>query len=203
MSQALGHEWLPKWPNPMKRCHQFILIVATLAFSWLAMQAVHELGHVIGAAVSGGRVAEIELHPATISYTRLAENPHPLFVAWTGPLVGVAVPIGVFAIAKWQRTPDWFIAQFFAGFCLIANGAYLAFGTIGAVGDAGDLLHHGASLLLLWLFGLVTISGGLWLWNGLGPHFGFAGANGEVSRTAAYGMLALLIATVALELILA
>ena len=80
----------------MKRQHQVVLIVATLAFSWLAMQAVHELGHVAAAVVSGGRVATVVLHPATISYTQLASNPHPLFVAWMGPIVGVVLPLVAF-----------------------------------------------------------------------------------------------------------
>ncbi len=34
-----------------KRFEQAILIVTFLAFCWLAMQAVHELGHVVGAWV--------------------------------------------------------------------------------------------------------------------------------------------------------
>jgi hypothetical protein len=186
----------------MKRFDQIILIVATLAFSWLAMQAVHELGHVFGTMISGGRIAEVVLHPSTISYTRMAENPHPLLVSWMGPLVGVSLPLIAWAIAKWRRLPGWYIVQFFAGFCLIANGAYLAFGSIESVGDAGDLVRYGAPLLLLWLFGLTTISFGLWLWNGLGRHFGLGNSIGEVRRTAAYTMLALLIVALALELVL-
>ena len=45
--------------------------------------------------------------------------------------MGVVLPIrcGVFARKlKWR---GWYIVQFFAGFCLIANGAYLAFGSLG------------------------------------------------------------------------
>jgi hypothetical protein len=64
----------------MKRQHQVELIAATLAFSWLSMQAVHEFGYVSAGIISGGRVAQVILHPATISLTRLTVNPHPLFV---------------------------------------------------------------------------------------------------------------------------
>jgi hypothetical protein len=178
------------------------LVTASLAASWLAMQAVHEFGHVAGAWISGGEVAEVVLHPATISYTRLAENPNPLFVVWMGPLVGIAVPLVAWAIARGAKLPGWYLVQFFAGFCLVANGAYLAFGSFAQVGDAGDLLRHGTRITLLWLFGLITIPLGLWLWNGLGPFFGLGSKRGEVNRSAAYVSLGVLTAIVVAELVL-
>jgi hypothetical protein len=184
----------------MKRQHQLVLIVATLTFSWLAMQAVHELGHVIAAIASGGRIAEVFLHPATISQTRLAENPHPLFVAWMGPIAGVVLPVTALLVVRWFKLRGWYVSQFFAGLCLIANGAYLAFGSIGHIGDAGDLIHHGAPIVLLWMFGVATIAVGLWMWNGLGPHFGLGESRGTVDTTVAYVMLAIAIATVLGEL---
>jgi hypothetical protein len=184
----------------MNRLHQFVLIVATLAFSWLAMQAVHELGHVLGAVVSGGKVAEVVLHPATISYTRLAENPKPHLVVWMGPLVGIGLPLAAAAIARAAKLPGWYLVQFFAGFCLVANGAYLSFGSFAEVGDAGDLLRHGTPIALLWFFGLITIPLGLWLWNGLGLYFGIGNNHGEVSRAAAYLTLVLLMMIVVIEL---
>jgi hypothetical protein len=187
----------------MKRQHHLVLIGSTLAFSWLAMQAVHELGHVLAAVVSGGRVADVELHPGAISYTRLAANPHPLFVVWMGPLVGVGLPLAAAAVARWRKLPGWYLVQFFAGFCLVANGAYLAFGSFAEIGDAGDMLRHRVPIWLLWLFGLVTIPAGLWLWNGLGPHFGLSPRDGEVDSNAAYASLTLVIVTVLLELALA
>src|SRR4026209_1573459 len=103
----------------MKRQPQVLLIAATLACSWLAMQAVHELGHVAAAAVSGGRVKFVVLHPTAISYTEFSSNPHPLFVSWMGPIVGVLLPIVPLVIARWFRWRSWYLFQFFAGFCLI------------------------------------------------------------------------------------
>ena len=51
----------------MSRFHQALLIVSTLALSWLGMQAVHEAGHVLHAWWSGGRVERLVLHPLTLS----------------------------------------------------------------------------------------------------------------------------------------
>ena len=186
----------------MSRFHQCVLIVATLALSWLGMQAVHEFGHVLGARLCGGQVAKVMLHPATISYTKLAENPNPLLVTWLGPLVGIALPLVAFAIARYAKLPGWYLVQFFAGFCMVANGAFLAFGSFHRIGDAGDLLTHGTPIVLLWLFGLITIPIGLCLWNGLGSYFGLGASCGQVSRTATCIVLALLIAIVSLELAL-
>lgn len=185
----------------MKRQHQLLLIAASVLFSWLAMQAVHELGHVAAAAASGGRIGEVILYPTTISYTRLTENPHPLFVAWMGPIVGVVLPCIAMVIARLLRWRGWYLFQFFAGFCLITNGAYLAFGSLNVVGDAGDILRHATPPWLLWLFGAITIPIGLWSWNGLGRHFGLGSNAEQVDRTVTYFISACVLILVTLELV--
>jgi hypothetical protein len=186
----------------MKRQHQVLLIASTLALSWLAMQAVHELGHVAAAIVSGGRVAMVVLHPATISYTQLMSNPHPLLVSWMGPVVGVVLPFVAFVVARMLRLRGWYLFQFFAGFCFIANGAYLAFGSLNRIGDAGDILRLASPVWLLWLFGVVTIPIGLMLWDRLGSHFGLGASAGQVDRATAYGVFALLVLVAVLEITL-
>ena len=50
-------------------------------------------------------------------------------------------------------------------------------------------------------FGLFCASAGLWLWNGLGPHFGLKEARDKVDSAAAVFTLALLMATVIAELL--
>jgi hypothetical protein len=165
------------------------------------MQAGHELGHVLGAALSGGRVGRVVLHPLTISRTDLAANPHPLAVAWAGPLGGVLLPLLLGVSAARIRLPGAFLLRFFAGFCLIANGAYLAFGSFDRAGDAGDLLRHGAARWMLWAFGAVTVPTGLWLWHGQGPHFGLAAAKGRVSPAAAFASLGVCLSLLALGLV--
>ena len=154
------------------------------------MQAVHEAGHVVGAWLTGGRVAQVVLNPLTISRTDLAENPHPLAVVWTGPVVGVLVPLAAWAIADGLRMPGWYVLRFFAGFCLIANGAYIGIGSFDRIGDCGEMLRHGSPAWHLWLFGVVTVPAGLALWHRLGPHFGLGPARGRVSTKVAYGTLA-------------
>jgi hypothetical protein len=51
----------------MKRLPQVVLITSFIAFSWLAMQAAYETGHVIVARITGGEVTKVALHPLIIS----------------------------------------------------------------------------------------------------------------------------------------
>jgi hypothetical protein len=157
----------------MSRLCQAALVAGSLIASWLAMQAVHELGHVGAAWATGGTVTAVVLHPLAISRTDVSPNPAPLAVAWAGPLVGCAVPLGLAAASRMARRAVRRYAEFFAGFCLIANGAYLALGTFDAVGDAGDILRHGSPPWLLIAFGASALAGGIWLWHAASDEFGY------------------------------
>lgn len=161
----------------MISARRVILIVLSLAGSWWGMEAVHEFGHALHAWCSGGRVVAVVLHPLEISRTDVAPNPHPQFVAWGGPVWGALLPLGGWLAVRsvhWSRA--WLV-RFFAGFCLVANGGYLLGGGLYPVGDAEVLLREGAPRIALLAFGGIALAGGLVLWNGLGPRFGFGGAS--------------------------
>lgn len=179
-----------------------LLIGSIIGFSWFAMMTVHEFGHVLHAWCTGGVVERVVLHPARFSRTDLARNPHPLFVAWGGAAWGCLFPAALWALVRAWTPPHAYLARFFVGFCLIANGAYLAAGSFIGAGDAGDLLRNGAAQWQLLSFGMFATAAGLALWNGLGPSFGFADARGIVDRRAAIGMfLALLFIVTALAVL--
>ena len=184
----------------MKRLDQIVLIGTFVGFSWLAMQAVHELGHVIGALVSGGTVSHVVLYPTTISRTDVYPNPHPLVEVWAGPLVGVVLPVVVFLTASLLRAPGLYLFRFFAGFCLVANGVYIGGGAFQGIADAGELLMHGAKHWHLWVFGIATVPLGFYLWNRLGFSFGLGSAQGRVSRAAAITSLCLFAVTIGVEM---
>jgi hypothetical protein len=181
--------------------HQAILIFSTLLGSWLGMQAVHELGHVLGTILTGGQIATVVLHPLTISRTDLIENPHPLIVVWAGPLVGLLLPLILWSVLAATRTPGAFVARFFAGFCLVATGAYIGVGSFLAAGDCGEMLRHGSNAWVLRLFGALAVPAGLWLWNGLGPDFGLGRAQGKVNHRIAYATLVIFAVLVVLGLV--
>jgi len=185
----------------MKRIDQILLIGSFIGFSWLVMQAVHELGHVLGAATTGGTVTKVVLHPFTISRTDVHPNPHALIEVWAGPIVGVVLPLIAYLLAKALRSPGVFLFSFFAGFCLVANGVYIgaAWLTDGGA-DAGDLLRLGATHWQLVLFGLLTVPLGLFLWHGLGTSFGLGKANGTVSHSAALTSVCLFLLVFVVEL---
>jgi hypothetical protein len=177
------------------------------------MQAVHEAGHVLHLGLTGGSVDYVILHPLAISYTHPAANPHPLAVASGGALWGCVLPLGFHLLARLGGTGCWsargrtarpsgYLSAFFAGFCLIANGAYLAGDAIVRGGDGRDLIALGCPAWLLVLVGVPLIGLGLMLWHGLGPHFGLGPAQGRIDRRAAVGMTLALAGLVAGETLL-
>lgn len=166
------------------RASQFVLIVCTLGASWLGMQAVHELGHIVGAWATSATVERVVLHPLTISRTDLSHNPQPLLVVWAGPILGCVLPLLLWGLSCWVNWSQSFLLRFFAGFCLTANGLYIGVGSLDRVGDCGEMLRHGSAPWLLWVFGAVTAPVGLYLWHGLGPQFGWGRESREVDPRA-------------------
>jgi hypothetical protein len=191
---------LKSW-NFTQNVHQAILVVSTLLGSWLGVQAAHESGHVLGALLTGGEIATIVLHPLTISHTEMIDNPHPLGVVWAGPLVGVMLPLIIWGLLAVTGVPGAFVARFFAGFCLITNGAYLGAGSFLGAGDCGEMLRQGSPVWVLRAFGAVAVPMGFWLWSGQGPNFGLGDARGKVSHRVAYGSLVIFSLLVLLGLI--
>lgn len=182
---------------------RIVLIVSTLATCWLGMQIVHEAGHVLAAWLTGGTITNVVLHPLTISRTDVFPNPHPTIVVWSGPLVGCVIPLMAAFVAQWLRVPAAFLFRFFAGFCCVANGAYIGAGALFPVGDAHVMRGLGTAAWTLALFGAVATSLGLLMWNGLAAHFGVGPAGRPVSRHIALSMLAVCSAIVVLEVLFA
>jgi hypothetical protein len=172
--------------SALRRVRQIILIGSTILGSWLGMQAVHELGHVLGAWATGAHVTQVVLTPTTISRTDVTNNTSLLIVAWAGPVIGVGLPMVIWSLAHAAGLLGAFVLRFFAGFCFLANGLYIGLGSFGRVGDCGEMLRHGSSLWQLWLFGAVTAPLGLALWHRQGASFGLGAAQGRVSCSAAY-----------------
>ncbi|HID78183.1 MAG TPA: hypothetical protein EYP56_19590 [Planctomycetaceae bacterium] len=182
------------------RFFQLLLMVSSALFSWLGMMVVHEFGHVLHLWLTGGRVQYVLLHPLALSYTQPATNPHPLIVAAGGVIWGCLLPLALYlAMRRWAARLA-FLGAFFAGFCFVANGAYLLAGALTAVGDGGELVSCGAPRWLLILAGLFIVDGGLDLWSGLGHDFGRAEAAGRVDRLAALVATIALVVLVTLEL---
>ncbi len=182
----------------MKRLHQIVLIVTFIPLCWFAMMGVHEAGHVLGSWLTGGEVQKVVLHPLAISRTDVEPNPQPLIVVWAGPVAGIVIPLLVWSIFNFAKLPGEYLLRFFAGFCLIANGAYIGVGSFDRIGDAGEMLKQASPILTLWLFGVLTIPLGFLLWHRQGIHFGLGKSHGKVDSNAAYFSLLALVLTLIL-----
>ena len=186
------------------RFHQIIFVVAVLGLCWQGMMAVHELGHVIGAIATGGRVNRVVLHPAAISRTDVSPNPSPTIVVWAGSVAGSLLPLvmlAAFHIAKLSGQGRGLL-QFFAGFCLLANGAYIGVGGFDGVGDAGEMLRHGTPMWAMLAFGISACALGLWLWHRLGSLKHFLTRPEAVQRSHAVFIATALAVVIAAETLL-
>ncbi len=152
------------------RVWQWTFILIFLIVCCFGMESVHELGHVLAAWCSGATVERVVLLP--ISRTDTTGVEHPLFVYGAGAAFGAVFPVVLWLVVRLLRLKIAYLFRFFAGFCLIANGAYIGadFSTVGPT-DAGLLMEHGANRVVLVLFGLICVSSGLFLWHGQSRFF--------------------------------
>ncbi|WDQ19479.1 hypothetical protein [Rhodopirellula sp. P2] len=120
------------------------------------MTQTHELGHVVGGWIGGATLIEVDLRPWQLPYSIHSPDPSPLITLWSGPLLGVVVPVAFAIVAN--RRAWWFVADF----CLLANGTYLALAWFSgeAFLDASRLFQAGASKLMVATYCLLTIGVG-------------------------------------------
>jgi hypothetical protein len=187
----------------MQRLNQILFIASVLVISWLGMMAVHELGHVIGAVATHGHVTNVVLHPMAISRTDVQPNPNPAVVVWLGPIIGCLLPIGLLLLIPFRMKILRHSATFFAGFCLVGNGAYIAVGSFDRVGDCGEMLRTGTPVWVMIAFGFVTIPAGLTLWHRLGSVRLFLRNPGIITARIAWAFVAMTVAIVVAEVLLA
>ena len=182
----------------MQRFFQAVLVASLLALSWLGMMLVHELGHLCSALVTGGVVQQVIFHPLCFSETQIDPNPSPLIVVWAGPTMGSLLPVALWLVAATARLSLTYFFAFFAGFCLIANGAYVGLGAFAHVADAGEMLRLGSPPWILWSFGILTGVAGFWLWHQVSPKFGFGAEPDTISSRVSFVALSIAISAIIL-----
>ena len=165
--------------NPVVK---WILIATWLPFCWLAMQLLHELGHLLAAWRLGIEVVQFHFGLLTISHTMLNDVGQSqttlLAVTWAGPMAGMILPLVIWGAVALFRCQEAFLARFLAGFCLVANGCYLLCGPSDGYADTGVLLANGAMRWQLAVIGIIGITLGFLLWNQQGNNFGI----GQIPR---------------------
>lgn len=135
---------------------RWFTIAALLLASWCAMTFTHEAGHIAGGWLGGGTLIHAELRPWHLPHSLFEPDPHPLLTVWSGPVLGVIVPVLIAWIVRHRVT--WFLADF----CVLANGAYLATGWIAGDRylDTQRLFDAGAWKMSVVLYCAVTIGTG-------------------------------------------
>lgn len=138
-------------PQPIVRTAR---CTALLGLAWVVMTITHECGHLVGGALGGAVLTDLDVAPWRMPFSLHAPDPHPLLTLWAGPLGGVLAPLVVAFLVRHHAV--WFVADF----CLLANGVYLALGwfTGDRLLDTARLLAAGAHPLGIGLFCIVTIA---------------------------------------------
>ena len=140
---------------------------------WWWMQILHELGHVLAALFFRATINAVILPPLAFSRTDVGPSEQADLILWAGPVLGSLIPLWLATLAIRFRWNFWAELRFFAGFALIANGAYLTAGGWLNMGDGGSLRGLGGSPLAMSLWGIIGVAVDLALWHRLGPFFGF------------------------------
>jgi hypothetical protein len=127
-----------------------------LLASWTVMTFTHEIGHVVGGWLSGATLVDLELMPWQLPYSLHQPDPNPLVTLWSGPLLGILIPLGIATLLRRQ------FADFIANFCLLANGTYIGVAWLSSDRflDTNRLLDAGASPISIALYCAVTIGFG-------------------------------------------
>ena len=127
-----------------------------LLVGWCTMTTTHECGHIIGGWLGGATLVDEDLLPWHLPHSLYQPDPIPLLTLWSGPIVGVIVPI--ICALVFRRNWIWFVANF----CLLANGSYIATAWISADRflDTPRLLEAGAWPLSILFYCAVTIGFG-------------------------------------------
>lgn len=158
----------------MKR--RVVIVTIALIASWYAMMMVHELGHVIAAWVTGSRVETVRVPWFGFSQTVVSTSDWPRAIVVGGPAFGAVAPLGVWlataTVGRLYRSGWSILARFFAAFCLLANGVYMASAVLLPVGDAEELIRLGVRAWTLAVPGGIAAAGGLALWNGMSRKIG-------------------------------
>ncbi|MFG0250769.1 MAG: hypothetical protein ACF8OB_17930 [Phycisphaeraceae bacterium JB051] len=150
-------------------------MISSLCFlSWLLMMLIHETGHVLAAILTGGHVHQVAWHPTVFSHTDVHPNPSPLLVVWGGPVVGVGIALLTLLLHRWIDKATAYLSEFFAGFCLLANGLYIGIGWVDQIGDTAVMQKHGTPIFVMIVFGLLCVPTGLLLWHGISCKVGLA-----------------------------
>lgn len=186
-----------KLPDPSRR---IFAGVAVLGWNWILMQTIHEGGHLLAAVLTGGTVQAIQLRPLAISGLIIHPNPSPLIVIWAGPILGAWLPAVFSLLIPRSRKHLQRQLAFFAGFSLIANGAYIGLGALDQVGDCRVMLQSGSPQWILFAFGIACVAAGGWFWHQLGSlktFFSFA----EFDRTSVVWTCSAILILIAWELL--
>jgi hypothetical protein len=142
--------------------------LVALPGSWYASLAAHEFGHAAVAAATGSTRIDIHLPLLGFSHTQRSPDSHALLTTAAGPVLGSVFPLAVWLLVRGVRPKAARVPQFWAGFALVLNGAYIAGDAFLLGGDGAQLDRAGVPFWLSLTCGSLAVASGLHVWHCLG-----------------------------------
>lgn len=153
-------ELAQRTPARFVRVLMFLLPLAGL--TWLSSMLIHEMGHVLAAIGTGGKLAVVDVRPWRFSTTLVSPNPFPSVVVWSGLLMGWLVPLVSLPFWKMKSSCQSQVLAIgpllktWSAFCWLSMGSYLALALGESFSDSGMLLREGWSPVVLCVTGIVV-----------------------------------------------
>lgn len=148
----------PVQRKPVRILRLLFFLAPLAGLTWLSSMLIHELGHVLAAIGTGGKLAVVDVRPWHFSTTLLSPNPQPSVVAWSGLLMGWLVPLITlpFWAMRGKVALVGSLLKTWSAFCWLATGSYLALALGESFSDSGLLLREGWSPVFLFVSGIVV-----------------------------------------------
>ena len=142
--------------SPKRAASGGLFLLVVLIWAWLLTLWTHELGHVVGAWLTGSTVQRVVLHPLAFSRTDVHPNHNTLIVVWAGPIGGCAFGglVSLLFVALRRRLVT--VAIFGGGLCWLVNAVYIGVGAVAPVADAQTMIDAGSPRWVLAAFGLLV-----------------------------------------------
>lgn len=142
--------------SPKRALSGSLFLLAMLVWAWLLTLWTHELGHVIGALLTGSTVQRVVLHPLAFSRTDVHPIHNPLVVVWAGPIGGCVFGALVSILLSASRKQLVTVALLTSGLCWLVNAVYIGVGAVVPIADARAMVDFGSPRWMLAAFGLVV-----------------------------------------------
>jgi hypothetical protein len=133
------------------------LLFGSFAFAYNVVVVLHEIGHVVGAWLTGGQTHSLVVHPFSTSSVEVNPDPRPLVTHIAGILAPPLVGLALFRGLRPFLSPALLPLLLVPSIAWASSGLYLLVGAALQAGDALVLMQQGVPRTLLFAAGVACV----------------------------------------------